>query len=75
MGNRASNRNWSSSIVYKLEIIGYSAVIQSTGDVEMDECNTCRVVKLAVKNTVIGLTIALVWLAASIGILTIAGVA
>ena len=41
----------------------------------MDECNTCRVVKLAVKNTVIGLTIALVWVAASIGILTIAGVA
>ena len=41
----------------------------------MDECNTCRVVKMVTKNAVIGLTIAFVWVAASIGILTILGVA
>ena len=41
----------------------------------MEECRTCALAKMVVKNTVIGLTIAFVWVAASIGILTIAGFA
>ena len=65
--------NRQTGIVYKLESIGYSAVIQSTGDVEMEECRTCRLIVTVGKNLILGLTIGFVWVAAIIGIITIAG--